>query len=92
MSMNGPSAASGADEPAALSLRGWRTYRLLTIRELAKLARVAPSTSYLAEHGRGVPALRSIRKLAEALSVAPEQVTEFQRALDAASGRRPADG
>jgi transcriptional regulator with XRE-family HTH domain len=59
------------------SLRQIRMARLLTIRELAQRAEVAPSTVYLLEAGRSRPTFRVIRKLSTALAVAPETIDEF---------------
>jgi transcriptional regulator with XRE-family HTH domain len=63
------------------SLRRLRVERLLTIRELAQRAGVAPSTVYLIEAGRTRPSFRVIRRLAVALGVEPQTVDEFREAL-----------
>jgi transcriptional regulator with XRE-family HTH domain len=63
------------------SLRQIRIARLLTIRELAQRAGVAPSTVYLLEAGRSRPSLRVIRRLSAALEVAPETVDEFHEVV-----------
>ena len=60
------------------SLRQIRVARLLTIRELAQRAGVAPSTVYLLEAGRSRPTVRVIRQISTALAVAPETVDEFR--------------
>ena len=60
-----------------MSLRALRAARLLTIRELARLAGVAPSTIYLTEAGRTTPRPAVMRQLATALGVDPSQVAEF---------------
>ena len=62
-------------------LRQTRVNRLLTIRELAQRAGVAPSTVYLIEAGRTQPSLRVIRQLATALGVEPQAIDEFRQAL-----------
>ncbi len=77
-----------------VQLRAARADRLLTIRELARLARVAPSTIYLIETGRATPRARVMRALASALAVSPHEIDEFRRAIEAAkvpldAGRRP---
>jgi transcriptional regulator with XRE-family HTH domain len=59
-----------------------RANRALSIRELAKLARVAPRTIYGIEHGEAVPTLSTIRKLADALGVEPLEVDEFRAAIE----------
>ena len=61
--------------------------RLLTIRELAKLAGVAPSTIYSIESGRSTPHLAVVRRIAEALGVEPRTITEFRQAIRAHGGR-----
>ena len=70
-------------------LREVRAGRLLTIRELAKLAGVAPSSIYLIEAGRGTPRLSTMRRLASALGVDPETVVEFRQAIEAAKEPHP---
>jgi transcriptional regulator with XRE-family HTH domain len=76
------------------SLREVRAERLLSIRDLAEQAGVAPSTVYLFEAGGSVPRPRVVRRLAQVLQVEPRQVEEFQRAIEAArapvrQGRQP---
>lgn len=56
--------------------------RLLTVRELAEKANVAPKTITDAEHGYTRPTLRTIRKLCEALDVEPMEVEEFAEVID----------
>jgi transcriptional regulator with XRE-family HTH domain len=69
-------------------LRDVRAERLLTTRELADLAGVAPSTIYMIEAGRSTPRPSVIRRLSEALEVDPQEITEFRRAIRAhARGR-----
>jgi transcriptional regulator with XRE-family HTH domain len=65
------------------ALRAVRAERLLSLRELARLAGVAQSTIYLIEAGRTTPRLAVIRRLSEALEVDPQSVTEFRRAIQA---------
>jgi DNA-binding XRE family transcriptional regulator len=64
------------------SLREVRATRLLSIRELARQASVAPSTIYLIESGRSNPRLPIIRRIAGALQVEATQVDEFRRAIE----------
>jgi transcriptional regulator with XRE-family HTH domain len=64
-------------------LRELRAERLLSLRDLARLAGVALSTVYLIEVGRTTPRRAAIRRLSEALGVDPLAVTEFRRALRA---------
>ena len=69
------------------SLRAWRAERLLSLRELARLADVAPSTIYLTEAGRTAPQPAVMRRIAAALGVDSVQVAEFRRAVEARAGR-----
>jgi transcriptional regulator with XRE-family HTH domain len=71
------------------SLRQTRVSRLLTIRELAQRARVAPSTVYLTEAGRTRPSLRVIRQLAATLAIEPQAVDEFARVIGPLPAPRP---
>jgi len=64
------------------AFRQLRVNRLLTIRELAQRAGVAPSTVYLIEAGRTRPSFRVIRQLAAALAVEPQAVDEFRQELE----------
>jgi transcriptional regulator with XRE-family HTH domain len=59
-----------------------RANRALSIRELARLAGVAPGTVYGIEHGEVIPTMSTVRKLAEVLGVTPSEVDEFQVAID----------
>ena len=63
------------------TLKGWREERGITIRELAERAGVATRTLVLAESGRQVPRLVTMRRIADALGVAPLEVEEFARAV-----------
>lgn len=65
-----------------MTLREWRDRRALGMAELAALAGVSKVTVIAIEYGR-VTAIkrRTMRRLAEALAVEPDQVTEFRRAL-----------
>ncbi len=65
-----------------VTLKEARAARLLTIRELAEKAGVAPSTVYLIEHGRTVPRFAMIRRLSEALGVEPATIEEFAAAIE----------
>ena len=69
-----------------------RRQRLLSQRDLARKAGVAPSTVYLVEAGRTQPRLAIMRRICEALGVAPGEVEEFKRALADASIDEAADG
>jgi transcriptional regulator with XRE-family HTH domain len=65
------------------SLREVRAQRVLSSRELAREAAVAPSTVYLIEAGRTLPRLSVVRRLVNVLGVDPDAVDEFRRAIDA---------
>lgn len=73
------------------TLRGWRAERLLGVKALARAAGVSNKTIVQLEAGRQVPAFRTIRRLCDALGVAPRDVTEFAAAIDrAAEGKEAA--
>jgi len=75
-------------EPAGLSLREVRAVRLLSMRDLARLARVALSTIFLIEAGRSTPHLSVVRRLSAVLEIDPQAVTEFRQAIRAHGGLR----
>ena len=66
------------------TLREVRVRRLLSMRQLAKEAKVAPTTVYLIEAGQRLPHFGTMRKLAAALEVEPSEVDEFRAAMEAA--------
>jgi len=55
-------------------LKEWREHRLLTQAELAAHSGVAETTINRIEKGRHEPRFSTIRKLAEALGVAPAEL------------------
>jgi transcriptional regulator with XRE-family HTH domain len=69
------------------SLRAVRTDRQLSIRALARAAGVAASTVYLIEMGRTLPHPGTMRALAAALRVEPQEVDEFRQAIERAKTR-----
>ncbi len=75
------------DGASIRALRAWRAERLLSIRDLARLADVAPSTIYLTEAGRTTPHASVMRRIAAALGVDAHAVAEFRRAIEAYAGR-----
>jgi DNA-binding XRE family transcriptional regulator len=77
-----------ASETGARPLRGVRAERLLSLRELARLANVATSTICLIEAGRTTPRPSVIRRLAAALEVDPRAVIEVRRAIRERAGSR----
>ena len=76
-----------ADAPDVRPLRDWRAERLLSIRELARLADIAPSTVYLTETGRTMPHPSVMRRIAAVLEVDAHEVAEFRRAIEVRAGR-----
>jgi transcriptional regulator with XRE-family HTH domain len=54
---------------------------MLTVRALAAAAGCSPTTVNQVETGKRLPRFGTIRRLAEALGVAPEEVAEFRRVL-----------
>ena len=75
--------ADRAAPSGATPLRELRAERLLSIRDLARLADVAPSTVYLTEAGRTTPQPAVMRRIAAALGIDPLQVAEFRSAVAA---------
>ena len=67
-------------------MRDVRAERLLTIRELADRAGVAPSTIFMIEAGRSIPRPSVARALAEALRADPRGIVEFQRTIRRLAG------
>lgn len=64
------------------TLREWRLARLMSTRALEHAAGVTQKTIIDIEYGRRRPHYGTIAKLAAALGVEPEQVTEFVAALE----------
>ncbi len=63
------------------TLREWRVGQLLGVKALARKAGVSNTTIIQIERGEQVPTFRTIRRLSDALSVDPLEVTEFAAAL-----------
>ncbi len=71
------SAAVGGNNPPVVTLsrlKYLRQRKLLTIEELARRADVSENTITRLEHGHPAPRPGTIRKLAQALDVAPEEL------------------
>lgn len=64
------------------SLRDIRLSRALSQRDLALKAGVSPKTIVDLEQGRQEPRLRTMRRLAEALGVAPLEIDNFKQAIE----------
>jgi transcriptional regulator with XRE-family HTH domain len=73
--------ASVVTETEPMTFRQARARSVLSVRELAARAGVAPATVYQIEHGRTRPHYRSIRLLSEALGVDAMQIVEFARVI-----------
>ena len=65
----------------ARPLRRLRLERLLSTRGLARAAGCTQATVISTERGRRTPSYETIRRLSEALEVAPAEVIEFRRAM-----------
>ncbi len=63
------------------ALRRLRELRALSQRELAAKAGLSPTTVYRIETGQHKPIPRTLRKLAEALEVRPEELLSEQPRL-----------
>jgi transcriptional regulator with XRE-family HTH domain len=75
------------------TLRAWRAERLLSTRALAALAGVSNKTIVQLEAGRQLPVFRTMRRLSEALGVAPGEIAEFAAAIATRGGASaPATG
>ena len=74
------------EKSGVLPLRRWRAELVLSVRELARLADVAPTTVYLIEAGKTSPQSAVMRRIAAALGVEARQVAEFARAIAGRDG------
>ncbi len=70
-------------------LRELRLRKLLSIRDLAVQANVAPNTVQFAERGMRIPHYRSMERIAAALGVKPLEIDEFCTAVEATIDRKP---
>ncbi|MDP9477269.1 MAG: helix-turn-helix domain-containing protein [Actinomycetota bacterium] len=71
-------------------LREIRHEHRLTMTEVAMLAGVTYGVVQYVETGKRTPSLRTARKISEALGVAPDEVTEFAKALELRGADRAA--
>lgn len=69
-------------KPRAVPLAVLRRRKLLSLRDLAAKAGVTVVTLIDIENGRSRPRLMTIRKIAGALEVDPEQVQEFRDVIE----------
>jgi transcriptional regulator with XRE-family HTH domain len=75
------------------TLREARLQALLSMRQLARLAGISPTTIYLLERGERTPQLLTVYKLSRALGVEPAEIAEFRQAMArAAQNARSEDG
>ncbi len=65
-----------------LRLREWRERRLLTQRELAAMVGMSTGQINRIENGIHRPRLTTIRKLAEALEVSPDELVRWEERED----------
>ncbi len=71
-------------------MREARLRQLLSIRQLARRAGVAPTTIHLVETHRRAPQALTAHKLGGALGVDPVEIDEFRHALERMpGGHRP---
>ncbi len=80
--MTEPTVGDSGSDLATRPLRDWRAERLLSIRDLARVAGVAPSTVYLIETGRTTPRPSVMRRIASMLAVDAHRIAEFRRAIE----------
>jgi len=67
-----------------MKLRELRIQKFIGLRDLADKAGVAVSTITAIEGGRELPMLRTVRKLADALEVDPNEIDEARAAAERA--------
>ena len=75
--MNAVSLVDDCDKLPLVGLRDLRQSQLLSQRELAARANVAPKTVVDIENGKIRPHPATLRKLAEALGVPPSALAEY---------------
>ena len=71
-----------------MNLREARARKLLTMRGLAEAAGISLSTVQSAEQGRYKPSLKVVKKIADALGMAPTEVDELRASIESAARGR----
>jgi transcriptional regulator with XRE-family HTH domain len=71
-------------EVVSMKLSEARARKLLSLRALAAKSGVSESNIYRLERGDWLPSLRTARKLADALEMAPEDIDEIRAAIEKA--------
>lgn len=69
-------------------LRELRISRLMSVRELAREARITPKTLTDIEYGRRKPTYETMRNVCEALQLNAHDVFEFGRVIEMRAGRK----
>jgi transcriptional regulator with XRE-family HTH domain len=77
--LSAAAAAHNAPVVTLLRLKYWRQRRLLTIEQLARQAQVSENTITRLEHRHPAPRPGTVRKLADALAVRPEDLMGPER-------------
>ena len=72
-------------------LREWRASQLFSLRALAEAAAITPRTLTDIEYGRRKPTYLTMRRISQALGVAPAEIIEFVAAMEA-RGACPSPG
>jgi transcriptional regulator with XRE-family HTH domain len=76
-------------QEVSMRLSEARAQKLLTVQALARVSGVSASNLYKIEAGQYLPSLNTVNRLAEILEVAPQDVEEFQAAIQkAGTGRK----
>lgn len=70
-----------------MKLHDWRRQKLMTMRDVAKIAGCGASTVYSIEAGTRTPSFTTIRKISAAMDVAPQEIDEFRAVIEDTSPR-----
>ncbi len=68
-------------DPEVRPLAQWRKFRMMTVRQLAEATDLSKTTINLIETGQRSPQFDTIKQLASALEVRPEQIQEARPTL-----------